>query len=169
MGKRIHNDANKGNKTKLYLLWYNMRARCKYDCVDSAQYYKHKGISVCTEWEDYPIFKSWALANGHQENLQIDRKDSDGNYEPSNCRFVTPRDNSLNRKVPSSKQIGNYKGIRFYKRNGKWAVFLSISKGRETHLGYYNTEYTALLVRNSYILEHNLNIPIQSIKEEPSS
>ena len=160
MGKIIHNDTG----SKLYGMWYNLRARCKYKCTDSYEHYGQRGITVCAEWENYVVFKAWAIANGYLPNLQIDRIDNDKGYTPTNCRFVTARQNALNRRIHKNKQLGHYKGIRFYKPSGKWAAYVSVIPNKEKNLGYYLTEYTALLVRNSYILEHNLDIPIQNLK-----
>lgn len=62
--------------------------------------YGGRGIKICDEWNDsYEAFAAWARDNGYADDLQIDRIDNDGNYEPSNCRFVTPRANSNNRSV----------------------------------------------------------------------
>ncbi len=80
----------------LYSRWMGIRSRCKN--VKRPDYHG-KGISVSTEWNDFLAFKKWSLSNGYKENLQIDRIDNDGNYEPSNCRWTTPSINSLNRST----------------------------------------------------------------------
>lgn len=72
--------------------------RCHNEKHMKFRNYGEKGIIVCKEWRNYSNFKKWALENGYDPSLQIDRMDSDGNYEPSNCRFVTIRENLLNRK-----------------------------------------------------------------------
>lgn len=62
--------------------------------------YGGRGITMCNEWRDsYLAFRDWAFANGYEPNkgLSIDRIDVNGNYEPSNCRFVT-RDAQANNK-----------------------------------------------------------------------
>ena len=43
---------------------------------------------MCNEWKDFIVFKEWALNNGYEEHLKIDRINNDGNYEPNNCRWV---------------------------------------------------------------------------------
>jgi hypothetical protein len=61
--------------------------------------YFNKGIKMCDEWKnDRYSFYLWANNNGYSKGLQIDRIDSNGNYEPSNCRFVTPKQNCNNRE-----------------------------------------------------------------------
>ena len=71
--------------------------------------YAARGITVCKEWRKYAPFKKWALENGWREGLQIDRIDNDGNYEPSNCRFVEQADNLLNKR---NTVYVNYRGSR---------------------------------------------------------
>lgn len=92
-----HGEARKGKgkHTKLYFVWAQMRARCvcKREGTGAYKHYASRGVSVCQEWQDYAVFREWAMANGYQEGLEIDRIDADGNYEPSNCRWITPADN----------------------------------------------------------------------------
>lgn len=64
---------------------------------------------MCEEWKnDYLSFKSWAESHGYEESLTIDRIDVDGNYEPSNCRWVdriTQGNNKRNTKLANSEEI----------------------------------------------------------------
>ena len=61
--------------------------------------YGGRGISVCEEWKnDYITFRNWALENGYKEELQIDRINNNGNYEPNNCRWVTSKINGNNKR-----------------------------------------------------------------------
>lgn len=74
-----------------------MKARCCSSKKDGYHRYGGRGIKVCVEWlNDFEAFKSWALANGFKKELQIDRINSDGDYSPENCRFVTPEENTRN-------------------------------------------------------------------------
>ena len=83
---------------RLVRIWQNMLTRCKNAHHRNWHRYGGRGITVCSEWENSAkAFIDWALANGYQPNLQIDRIDNDGNYEPSNCRFVTASVNQRNK------------------------------------------------------------------------
>lgn len=84
---------------KLFGIWETMRSRCNNPNRERYGDYGGRGIEVCDEWNlSAESFCEWALANGYKDGLQIDRIDNNGNYEPSNCRFVTPKENSRNRR-----------------------------------------------------------------------
>lgn len=97
-----HGDSkNTSEYFNLFGLWSGMKGRCYTPTNQDYHYYGGKGIIVCEEWHDYQAFKAWALANGYvpRENLQIDRKNSNDNYCPDNCRWVTPKENQRNRDI----------------------------------------------------------------------
>lgn len=84
---------------RLYQCWRGMKRRC-FDAKDKRYYrYGGRGITVCNEWLDYDIFAKWALNNGYREDLTIDRINNDGNYEPSNCKWSTHKEQALNRST----------------------------------------------------------------------
>ena len=66
-----------------------------------------RGITICREWQqDYLCFRNWCITHGYKEeiresgrnDLTIDRIDVNGNYELSNCRFITNKENCLNKR-----------------------------------------------------------------------
>jgi hypothetical protein len=92
------NSTHGQSKTNLYSRWKAMFARTRGQGSKGAiKHYLDKGISVCPEWYRYEEFQKWAESNGFKPELVLDRIDSDGNYEPSNCRWVTQKENNGNR------------------------------------------------------------------------
>ena len=94
-----HGECRNGTETHIYRLWGRIKDRCYNPNRDGYHRYGGRGIRVCDEWlNSFDAFKEWALANGYKRGLQIDRRESDGNYEPSNCRFVCNAENSRNQE-----------------------------------------------------------------------
>ena len=83
-----------GSKTRLYNTWAKMRDRCGNSRAKKFALYGGRGIRVCRAWQDFPTFRSWAMANGYRETLSIDRINSDRGYSPSNCRWISMASNS---------------------------------------------------------------------------
>lgn len=86
------------NKEKLYGVWKGIKNRCYTQSHIGYKNYGGRGVIVCDEWKnDYLCFRKWALQNGYKEGLTIDRIDVNGNYEPSNCRWITRKEQSYNK------------------------------------------------------------------------
>ena len=86
--------------TKLYGVWRGMKQRVLNPKCKDYKDYGGRDISICHAWQDdYIAFKTWSLNNGYTEGLTIDRKDNNGNYEPSNCQFVTSTENNRNQST----------------------------------------------------------------------
>ena len=87
------------SEAKLYKVWQGMKTRC-YN--PNFMYYCNYGgreITICDEWlNDFKKFYDWATSNGYKEGLTIDRINNDGNYEPSNCRWVTRAEQNRNKR-----------------------------------------------------------------------
>lgn len=142
---------------RVYSVWKSMRYRCK---DPKNMDYFGRGIKVCTAWRnDFYTFQEWALDNGYQDSLVIDRKNNDKGYSPSNCRWVTPLQNSANRrnsrlvtykgKTYTTREISELAGISQDMANNRFKLGWSVEKiimtpGRKTRKKYeYNgSSYT---------------------------
>ena len=102
-------------ETKLKGKDYNINKRLKgihrgmiYRCNKKTDMnyskYGAKGVKVCKEWLDYDIFYNWAINNGYDSNLTLERNDVFGNYEPNNCCWITIQEQQKNkRNSPKNK------------------------------------------------------------------
>lgn len=97
----IHKEKNQGRAhRRLYHIWTSMKQRCYNKNHKRYYLYGGRGITICDEWlNNYDVFEEWALKNGYNDDLSIDRIDGNKGYYPENCRWATyqqQRDNAEN-------------------------------------------------------------------------
>lgn len=145
-------------KEPLYSVWNDMNGRCSNKNIKQYADYGGRGITVCDEWlgtnGGLQRFVSWAMENGYEKGLEIDRKNNNGNYEPSNCQFITSRENNLNKRMQTNNKSG-YVGVNFFESRGTWRSTLVIN-GKQVLNKTFKTKKQAVEARNSYIVENHL-------------
>lgn len=110
-------------KSRLYRIWKGMLARTIYPSQEAYKNYGGRGITVCDEWaNDFYKFKDWALNNGYNDTLSIDRIDVNGNYCPDNCKWATRKEQSNNQR---SNIVLEYNGEKH--TAAQWADIMGIS------------------------------------------
>lgn len=97
----IHKPKHNMSRTRIYKIWNGMKNRTNEKSVSKDKYYKNysgRGIKICEEWKVFENFYKWSIDNGYTDKLTIDRINTDGNYEPSNCRWVDMKTQNNNRR-----------------------------------------------------------------------
>lgn len=96
-----------GSRTRLYRIWKNMHRRCDLETHPDFPNYGGRGIEVCQEWSDFARFREDLGEPGPRATL--DRIDNDGDYEPGNCRWATPKQQARNTR---RNRLVTYRGRR---------------------------------------------------------
>ena len=111
--------------TRIHNIWQGIKQRCLNPNRKIYKNYGGRGIQICNEWKtNFMSFYNWAMANGYNDTLSIDRINNDGDYEPSNCRWITQKEQNRN---TSQNLLITYKG-ETHCRN-EWAEILNVKSG----------------------------------------
>lgn len=130
----LHDEGNNKKHgqcgTRLYRIWKSIKQRCHKNYNKNYKNYGGRGIVVCDEWcNNFQLFYGWAMANGYNDNLTIDRIDVNGNYEPSNCRWATMKQQNNNR------------------RDNKYITIDNVTKTLTEWCEFYNLNYKMVCAR----------------------
>ena len=138
-----HNNNHNGRLSRIYK---RMIDRCYNTNNKDYKFYGYKNIIVCEEWlSDYEVFYSWAIKNGYKDDLTIDRINSSGNYEPSNCRWVSKEYNS---RFKSTTNVITINGVS--KSGNQWSKYLNKGKNYiNTMIKQHGMEYTKNYIENN--------------------
>jgi hypothetical protein len=132
--RKKHGHTINGHRTRLHRTWTNMKHRCKHPSEKDRRIYEH--VTVCEEWRtDFTAFRDWALSHGYSDDLEIDRKDSNGPYSPDNCRWVTDRQQRLNCRGTSAS---GFRGVHKVGKYAKWTAAIGGPTSR-IRLGTFNS------------------------------
>ena len=141
--RKIHGMRN----TRLYRTWCKIKERCYDPNCKSFKNYGARGITMDKEWfNSFLSFYNWAICNQYADSLSIDRIDVNGNYEPSNCRWITMKEQQSNKRNNRS----------FIWENKKFKTIAELEK-------YTAIPYARLydrLVKKKWSIEKSLTTPL---------
>lgn len=134
-----------------YNSWRAMLDRCNNSNNDKYNHYGGRGITVCEEWRSFDRFYL-DMGKKPSKTYTIDRIDTEGNYEPSNCKWSTVNEQVRNRRILRNNTSGA-SGVMWNKQNNKWAVVITVDN-KKIHLGYFADFNDALQARKEAELTH---------------
>ena len=106
---RKHNIKHGMSNSRLYRIYYDMTSRCYRKSINGYENYGGRGIRVCNEWIGefgFINFMKWAIENGYNDSLTIDRVDSNSDYAPCNCRWATRKEQANNTRATIFLEYG---------------------------------------------------------------
>lgn len=147
MYRHFHNMSH----SRLYCCWVDMKQRCLNPKNTFYPRYGGRGIKICEAWMDFVPFMNWSLSNGYNDTLTIDRINNDGNYEPSNCKWSTQKEQAQN-KTHKPNSLGHVGIRRVYRSKGKICGYKATAwaDGKEIYLGFSTTLEGAIAIREKY-------------------
>ena len=141
------------SKSRLYRIWQGMKSRCMISSASGYKNYGGRGIFVCKSWSDsFEEFYSFAINNGYDDNLEIERINNNDGYHPSNCIFVRTSVNAKNKRLYKNNNTG-FRGVVSVRKKFTSSIR---ENGKNIHLGTYPTAEEAYINRLIYIYNNNI-------------
>lgn len=136
-------------RCRLRKCWNAMHNRCNRISIDyPAESLNYLGIKVCPEWDNFETFKQWALANGYENHLTLDRRNNHLGYSPDNCRWVTRIIQTVNRRNYGQSM---FRGV--CKKRDKWMSQVTLNSTTVKYVGLFQTQLEAALAHDKTAFE----------------
>jgi hypothetical protein len=152
------------SRSPLYKRWFKMLTRVENPKHKKYADYGGRGIKICTEWHDFMVFMTWAVASGFEASLEIDRKDTNGDYCPENCRWVTRVQNANNTRLLSTTNTSGYRGVSYTKNTRNYRCVIGSSLIPYFSKAGFKTAQEAAIARDLHVIRHgghlNHQIPL---------
>lgn len=142
------NSRYSGKGTRLYRIWEGIKSRTQNQNDKDYHHYGARGITMHRDWSaSFKRFERWALTNGYDDDMTIDREDNDKGYSPENCRWISMKEQANNRRT---NVLVKYKGEE--KTLMQWCEELGFPEK-------YQTMYTRLCRGKRWTPERAFNTP----------
>jgi hypothetical protein len=115
-------------------------------------WYGRRGISICEEWNNFQNFYQWVMDNGYSSNLTLDRIDTNDNYKPKNCRWVT-----WNQQATNTRKNTDFAGVSFHKQTKGYIAYLR-KDGKDILRKHYKTKQEAITARLEAEAKYSIEI-----------
>jgi len=151
-------------RSREYFSWMSMMRRCENPNSAEYPYYGGRGITVCERWRGDQGFENFLTDMGPRpDGKTLDRypNNDTGNYEPTNCRWATKREQQLNRRKgikwpkAASRHHGVYPAKKYLNCAQRW-----MAQTNKVYIGTFSTEEDAANARDAYVVKHKLNLPL---------
>lgn len=161
---KLLNTSHNKSGTRQYNTWCHMINRTENKASKDYKWYGGRGITVCSEWRnDFMSFYDWAISNGYHKSLSIDRIDVNGNYDPSNCRWVTQSDQMINTTLIHKNNTTGHRGVSYNKKDKKY--YANITQNNVLIFSKtFDSIEEASIARDNFIIANN--IPHQLNKKD---
>lgn len=155
------NQSHGWSGTLLYQIWKDMRQRCMNPHHRKFQDYGGRGVSICQEWAEPQNFIGWALSNGYNDDLTLDRKDNSKGYSPGNCRWANQSQQMRNTRRKGGKTSG-FIGVRA--NSGKWQAYTVVNY-TFIHLGNFDDPFSAGWVRDDFVSQLDRHVTTNNLTD----
>lgn len=143
------------SRHKIYKIWRGILDRTLNQKNHNYKIYGGRGISVCDRWKRSFEYFADDMLPFYKEGLSIDRIDVDGNYEPSNCRWVTLEIQARNTRILRTTNTSGYRGVHFATNKNKWVSAIYVNSKR-VYIGSFAEPREAAIAYDKYVTDNNL-------------
>ena len=142
------------SRTKLFAIWKDMRRRCNSKSCPMWRYYGARGIRVYRKWDgDFLAFRDWAVSHGYAPGLELDRRNTNGDYTPRNCRWVSHGAQMMNRRKQCNGRQSRFKGVNLTSNGRRWRSQICVN-GKRMFLGTFAKEIDAAKAYDAAARKH---------------